>query len=195
MSTSTRSRTARTITRPTIRPVTGTATRARSRVLRPLLAVGLLAATGSASTPTAAVAAPAAVSVATPSAVTAVPTLVTATFGLQATRIAAAQKGDPYRWGASGPSAFDCSGLVYYVYKKRLGKDLPRTASAQRLATVRIATSSIRPGDLVFFTSYGRVYHVGIYAGGNKVWHAPRPGQRVQLSTIWTRGWVAGRVR
>jgi len=157
--------------------------------------VGLLAATGSAISPTAAVAAPAAVSVATPSAVTAVPTLVTATFGLQATRIAAAQKGDPYRWGASGPSAFDCSGLVYYVYKKRLGKDLPRTASAQRLATVRIATSSIRPGDLVFFTSYGRVYHVGIYAGGNKVWHAPRPGQRVQLSTIWTRGWVAGRVR
>ncbi|HET7799989.1 MAG TPA: C40 family peptidase [Humibacillus xanthopallidus] len=187
MSTSTRSRTTRTSTRSTTRTVSRTVTRAPSRVLAPLLAAGLLAATGSAVAPTAATAAP--------SVATAVPSLVTATFGLQATRIAAAQKGDPYRWGASGPSAFDCSGLVYYVYKKRLGKNLPRTASAQRLATVRIAKSSIRPGDLVFFTSYGRVYHVGVYAGGNKVWHAPRPGQRVQLSTIWTRAWVAGRVR
>jgi cell wall-associated NlpC family hydrolase len=171
-------------------------TRIRSRIIAPLLAAGLIAATGSALSPSAASAAPTATSAAAPAAVTTLaPSLVTAAFGLQATRIAAAQKGDPYRWGASGPNAFDCSGLVYYVYKKRLGKNLPRTASAQRLATVRIAKAGIRPGDLVFFTSYGRVYHVGVYAGGNRVWHAPRPGQRVQLSRIWTRAWVAGRVR
>ncbi|WP_404387301.1 C40 family peptidase [Humibacillus xanthopallidus] len=166
--------------------------RIRSRILSPLLAAGLLAATGSALAPAAASAAPSA----SPAAASALaPTLITASVGLRATRIAAAQRGDPYRWGASGPSAFDCSGLVYYVYTKQLGKKLPRTASAQRLATVRIAKASIRPGDLVFFTSYGRVYHVGVYAGSNKVWHSPRPGQRVQLSTIWTRAWVAGRVR
>ena len=171
-------------------------TRIRSRIVTPLLAAGLLAATGSALAPAAASAAPSAspatVTTAAPSLT---PTLITASLGLRATRIAAAQRGDPYRYGSSGPSAFDCSGLVYYVYTKQLGKKLPRTASAQRLATVRIAKASIRPGDLVFFTSYGRVYHVGVYAGSNKVWHSPRPGQRVQLSTIWTRAWVAGRVR
>jgi len=169
--------------------------RIRSRIVTPLLAAGLLAATGSALSPSAATAAISAAPAATVSAASLAPTLITASFGVRATRIAAAQRGDPYRWGASGPSAFDCSGLVYYVYTKQLGKRLPRTASAQRLATVRIAKASIRPGDLVFFTSYGRVYHVGVYAGSNKVWHAPRPGQRVQLSTIWTRAWVAGRVR
>jgi cell wall-associated NlpC family hydrolase len=169
--------------------------RIRSRIVSPLLAAGLLAATGGALSPAAASAAPSAAPSATVSAASLAPTLITSSLGLRATRIAAAQRGDPYRWGASGPSAFDCSGLVYYVYTKQLGKKLPRTASAQRLATVRIAKASIRPGDLVFFTSYGRVYHVGVYAGSNKVWHSPRPGQRVQLSTIWTRAWVAGRVR
>lgn len=115
--------------------------------------------------------------------------------GLKAVRIAAAQKGKPYRWGGAGPSSFDCSGLVYYVYKKRLNVSLPRTANAQRLKTIRIAKSSMRPGDLVFFMSGGRAYHVGIYAGAGKVWHSPRPGQRVQLSKLWTTRWVAGRIR
>ena len=87
--------------------------RIRSRMLSPLLAAGLLAATGSALAPAAASAAPSA-SPATASAPA--PTLITSSLGLRATRIAAAQRGDPYRWGASGPSAFDCAGLVYYVY-------------------------------------------------------------------------------
>ena len=115
--------------------------------------------------------------------------------GLKAVRIAAAQKGKPYRWGGAGPSSFDCSGLVYYIYKKRLHVSLPRTANAQRLKTIRIAKASHRPGDLVFFMSGGRAYHVGIYAGHGKIWHSPRPGQRVQLSKLWTSRWVAGRVR
>ena len=114
------------------------------------------------------------------------------TLGL---RITAAQVGKWYRWGYAGPTYFDCSGLVYYVYHKRLGRNLPRTANAQRLATIRIYKSNVLPGDLVFFMSGGRAYHVGVYAGYGKVWHAPRPGQRVQLSRIWTTSWVAGRVR
>ncbi len=120
---------------------------------------------------------------------------ITAARGLQAVRIAAAQRGKPYRWGGAGPWSFDCSGLVYYVYKKRLHISIPRTANAQRLAAVRIAKWQIRPGDLVFFMSYGRAYHVGIYAGHGLIWHAPRPGQRVKLQRIWTTHWVAGRVR
>lgn len=114
--------------------------------------------------------------------------------GRAAVKIAAAQQGDPYQYGAAGPSAFDCSGLVYYTYRTRLGVGVPRTASAQRLASVRISKSNLQQGDLIFFLSGGRVYHVGIYAGYGKVWHSPKPGQRVQLSRIWTTSWVAGRM-
>jgi cell wall-associated NlpC family hydrolase len=120
---------------------------------------------------------------------------ISAATGLRAVRIAAAQRGKPYRWGGSGPRSFDCSGLVYYVYKKRLHISLPRTANAQRRAAIRIAKTHVRPGDLVFFMSHGRAYHVGIYAGHGRIWHAPRPGQRVKLQKIWTSHWRAGRVR
>jgi cell wall-associated NlpC family hydrolase len=114
--------------------------------------------------------------------------------GRTAVRVAAAQQGDPYRYGAAGPSAFDCSGLVYYTFRTRLGVGVPRTANAQRLASVRISKAHIQQGDLIFFMSGGRAYHVGIYAGYGKVWHSPRPGQRVQLSKLWTTSWVAGRM-
>ncbi|WP_323097347.1 C40 family peptidase [Intrasporangium sp. YIM S08009] len=123
------------------------------------------------------------------------PTAVSIARGQSAVRIAAAQRGKPYRWGGAGPRSFDCSGLVYYVYKKRLHVQLPRTANAQRLKTIRIAKSSVRPGDLIFFMSHGRAYHVGIYAGHGKIWHSPRPGQRVKLQKIWTSQWRAGRIR
>jgi len=120
-----------------------------------------------------------------------------ATLGQQAVTISAAQKGKPYRYGAVGPNAFDCSGLVVYVYDTRLHKRLPRTATAQRKATVRVAKSSIRPGDLVFFasSSTASVTHVGVYAGGGKVWHSPHTGDHVRLTTLWTTHWTAGRVQ
>ncbi len=168
---------------------------ARSMLMTPLRAAALNAGMSSGSvsgTATSAVAATPAQ--AAPQTVRMQPT-ATLTLGTRGLRIAAAQKGDPYRWGASGPSAFDCSGLVYYAYHKVLGRNLPRTANAQRLASMRIAKSAVRPGDLIFFMSSGRAYHVGVYAGYGKIWHAPRPGQRVQLSRIWTSAWVAGRVR
>ena len=120
-----------------------------------------------------------------------------ATIAQQAVTISAAQKGKPYRYGAVGPRAFDCSGLVVYVYNTKLHKRLPRTATDQRRATVRIAKSSIRPGDLVFFapSATSRVTHVGVYAGHGKIWHSPKPGGYVKLSTLWTTHWTAGRVR
>lgn len=78
---------------------------------------------------------------------------------------AAAQKGDPYRYGAAGPDAFDCSGLTLYSYGKA-GKKLPRTAQAQYNSTRHISAGSLQPGDLVFIgNSSGSIYHVGIYAG------------------------------
>jgi cell wall-associated NlpC family hydrolase len=109
-------------------------------------------------------------------------------------RIAASKHGTPYRYGASGPRAFDCSGYTRWVFA-RVGRHLPRTSRAQRAATRHIRRSDRRRGDLVFFSHGGRVYHVGIYAGHNRVWHAPRTGQRVRREHIWTRSVSYGRVR
>ncbi len=103
-----------------------------------------------------------------------------------------AQKGDPYRYGAAGPNAFDCSGLIYYGYRKS-GKTLGRTAQAQYNKSKHISKSSRRVGDLVFFGSTSNIYHVGVYAGSGKIWHAPRTGTRVRLEAIWTKNVHYGR--
>lgn len=105
---------------------------------------------------------------------------------------ARSRAGDPYRYGAAGPNAFDCSGLVQWSYRQ-VGKRLPRTSGAQAGATRRIAHP--RRGDLVFFTSGGHVYHVGIYAGNHTIWHASRPGVPVRKERIWTGSVFYGRVR
>jgi cell wall-associated NlpC family hydrolase len=114
--------------------------------------------------------------------------------GSRAVGIAASKAGTPYAYGAEGPGAFDCSGFTGWVWS-RLGRDLPRTSAAQAGATQRIAARDARPGDLVFFTGSGGVYHVGIYAGDHAVWHAPRPGEGVQRDRIWTSSVFYGRVR
>jgi cell wall-associated NlpC family hydrolase len=107
--------------------------------------------------------------------------------------IAASKKGTPYRYGAVGPNAFDCSGYTRWVFA-RVGRHLPRTSSAQAGAVRRVSRSARRSGDLVFFRSGGHVYHVGIYAGHGYVWHAPRTGQRVHREKLWTRAVSYGRV-
>ena len=101
--------------------------------------------------------------------------------------------GVPYRRGGSTPRGFDCSGFTSYVFRK-VGVSLPHSATAQMHRARRISRSQARPGDLVFFRSGGRAYHVGIYAGGNRVLHSPRPGQRVKTAGIWTRNVSFGRV-
>lgn len=83
---------------------------------------------------------------------------------VRAMNIALTKRGDPYVWGATGPNAFDCSGLVYYSYK-RLGKYLPRIAQDQRNHTQWVSYTNRRPGDLVFFAHGSYVFHVGIYIG------------------------------
>jgi cell wall-associated NlpC family hydrolase len=108
--------------------------------------------------------------------------------------VAAAQQGDPYRYGAAGPNAFDCSGLTSYAFRQA-GVAIPRTSSAQRGATRRIPAGAARPGDLVFFQSGGRVYHVGFYAGNHQVLHSPYTGTRVRKERIWTSAVSFGRVR
>ncbi|MER6027058.1 C40 family peptidase [Streptomyces sp. NPDC001851] len=127
----------------------------------------------------------------------AVPGLATdasaATLATKALEVAASKKGSPYQWGAIGPHRFDCSGLTLYSFKKA-GKTLPRTAAQQYNKTHHISALSRKAGDLVFFHSGSSVYHVGIYAGHGKIWHAPRTGAVVRLEKIWTRSVWYGRV-
>jgi cell wall-associated NlpC family hydrolase len=112
----------------------------------------------------------------------------------KALQVASSKKGAPYKYGASGPSRFDCSGLTLYSYKKA-GKKLPRTAQQQFNKTRHVSASSRQRGDLVFFHSGNSVYHVGIYAGSGKIWHSPKTGSWVKLEKIWTKRVWYGRVR
>lgn len=89
--------------------------------------------------------------------------------------------GSPYVWGATGPNAFDCSGLVQAAYQSA-GVSLPRTTYAQIDAGRRIPRSALLPGDLVFF--YSGVSHVGIYVGHGQMIHAPNPSAPVRLAPI-----------
>lgn len=114
-------------------------------------------------------------------------------LGVRAMKVASAQAGDPYVYGAAGPDAFDCSGLTSYSFK-RAGKTIPRTSSAQRGAARHVKAKHRRVGDLVFFHGSSGVYHVGIYAGKNRIWHAPSTGRTVTRENIWTSSVSYGRV-
>ncbi|WP_030985211.1 C40 family peptidase [Streptomyces sp. NRRL S-1813] len=116
-----------------------------------------------------------------------------ASVSVHALRVAASKGGSPYRYGAQGPQAFDCSGLTVYSFK-RAGRALPRTAAAQYSRTRHIPAASRRRGDLVFFHSRSGIYHVGIYAGRGRMWHAPKAGSVVRLERIWSRSVWYGRV-
>src|SRR5688572_18880065 len=109
------------------------------------------------------------------------------------------QQGDRYRYGAAGPNAFDCSGLVYYATRRAGFDRVPRTSSQQARFMDRVSRKRMRPGDFVFFTGRSGVYHVGFYAGrrdGRRVvLHAPSTGSRVRTEAIWTDRWFAGTLR
>ena len=103
------------------------------------------------------------------------------TRGLRAVQIANRLTGIPYVWGGASPrSGFDCSGLVQYVYA-RLGISLPHYTVSQFHRGRAVSRSSLRPGDLVFFSGLN---HVGIYAGGGKYIHAPRTGLTVRWASL-----------
>jgi cell wall-associated NlpC family hydrolase len=118
-----------------------------------------------------------------------------------ATAVAVAdnQKGDPYRYGAAGPNAFDCSGLMYYSFRRAGFSNMPRTSSAQSHFATHIKKRNMRRGDLMFFYDGGGVYHVGVYVGSSHghrlVLHAPHTGSRVHVERLWTNKWFAGTLR
>jgi peptidoglycan DL-endopeptidase CwlO len=89
--------------------------------------------------------------------------------------------GSPYRYGATGPNAFDCSGLVSWAFKKA-GVSLPRTSRAMSRVGTPVSRDQLRPGDLVFF--YKPVSHVGIYLGDGKIVHASSRKSPVKISDM-----------
>ncbi|MCB5165878.1 NlpC/P60 family protein [Streptomyces bambusae] len=105
----------------------------------------------------------------------------------QAVAFAYGAIGRPYVWGATGPRAFDCSGLTQAAWRAA-GVSLPRTTYTQINAGRRISRSQLAPGDLVFF--YSGISHVGLYIGGGKMIHAPRPGSTVRIAPIDEMPWA-----
>lgn len=94
--------------------------------------------------------------------------------------------GNKYVWGATGPNSFDCSGLVQYVYKNALGKNIPRTSYEQSKFGKAVDKKDLQVGDLVFFDTMGkgRVSHVGMYVGNNEFVHAANAKSGIKKSKL-----------
>ena len=90
--------------------------------------------------------------------------------------------GCPYVWAASGPRAFDCSGLAMWCYA-RVGISLPHSSSEQYDSGQHVSRKDLEPGDLVFFGS--PIHHVGIYIGGGDMIEAPYTGMRVRVASAF----------
>ena len=101
-----------------------------------------------------------------------------------AVNFAMAQIGKPYKYGASGPDGYDCSGLVMAAYASA-GVSIPRTSEAQQSGLTSVSLSDLQVGDLVFF--YGGS-HVGMYIGNGQVVHAPTEGDVVKISDMNSMG-------
>ena len=101
---------------------------------------------------------------------------------------AAKYKGVPYVFGGTTTKGFDCSGYVQYVFKDCKAK-LPRLADEQALQGIFVTQNQLRPGDLVFFTTYAAgASHVGIYAGDGQFWSASS-SKGVMLSSLKDDYW------
>ena len=86
--------------------------------------------------------------------------------------------GSPYGWGATGPSAFDCSGLMYWAYQQ-LGQTIPRTSQAQLAGGTPVSLDQLQPGDIIGY--YPGTTHVGMYIGNGQIVHASDYGIPVQI--------------
>ena len=84
--------------------------------------------------------------------------------------------GSPYAWGATGPTRFDCSGLVVWSFAQ-VGVQVPRTSQEQARSGMPVARDQVLPGDVIVY--YANASHVGIYAGAGEVIHASTYGRPV----------------
>ena len=113
-------------------------------------------------------------------------------------RTALSYRGTPYRMGARGRGAFDCSGFTSFLFAKA-GSPLPRTAREQFRNGIKISKEQMQPGDLVFFkNTYRRgVSHVGVYIGNGNFVHASSSGRGVRVDSLngryYARHWAGAR--
>ncbi|HEY8606334.1 MAG TPA: C40 family peptidase [Noviherbaspirillum sp.] len=91
-----------------------------------------------------------------------------------------------YKYGGNAPeNGLDCSGLVRYVFREVLGKELPRTSEEISRVGTHVDRSELQPGDLVFYNTLRRGFsHVGIYLGDNKFIHSPSAGGQVRIESM-----------
>jgi len=113
------------------------------------------------------------------------------TVGAQALQAALTRVGDPYVWGAAGPSQFDCSGLVVWAFAQE-GISLPHYTGDLWNSGVHVARNDLEPGDLVFF--FADISHVGIYVGNGLMIDAPDFGVPVHVEPVYWSAYV-GAVR
>ncbi|WP_081788457.1 C40 family peptidase [Candidatus Blastococcus massiliensis] len=115
------------------------------------------------------------------------PSGVAATSGAAQVAVdtALAQVGDRYVWGASGPDAFDCSGLTSFAYRAA-GVSLPHSSRSQSQMGRPVSRGELQPGDLVFF--YSPVSHVGMYIGNGQMVHASTSSQPVKVASVDSMG-------
>ncbi|WP_243459159.1 C40 family peptidase [Pseudomonas fluorescens] len=101
--------------------------------------------------------------------------------------------GVPYRWGGTTVSkGFDCSGLLFYLFRSEAGIHIPRTTTAMLKSSAKtIARQHLKRGDAVFFKHNGRqrMNHVGIYIGNDRFIHAPRTGKHIRIDSLSNRYW------
>lgn len=103
----------------------------------------------------------------------------TTAAGEAAVAFATAQIGKPYKWGATGPGSYDCSGLTSQAWAAA-GRPIPRTSQEQWRLLPRIDIQDMRPGDLIIY--HADASHVGMYVGDGAIVHSPRPGRNVTLA-------------
>lgn len=108
-------------------------------------------------------------------------------------KIALSKLGSPYKYAASGPNSFDCSGFTMWCYAQ-VGVSLPHSSRAQINVGERVSRANLQPGDLVFF-GRTRIHHVGMYIGGGNFVHSPRTGDVVKISSLAGRSDYVGACR
>jgi cell wall-associated NlpC family hydrolase len=108
-----------------------------------------------------------------------------------ALRAALTQRGKPYLWGAAGPDAYDCSGLVVWAYAQE-GISLPHYTGSLWNDGEHVSRSDLQPGDLVFFGA--SIDHVGFYIGNGLMVDAPHTGAVVRVEQVWWNQYI-GAVR
>lgn len=109
---------------------------------------------------------------------------------------ALSQMGNKYRRGGTAPdNGFDCSGFMYWVFSQH-GYELPRRAVAQSQVGEKVKRGELKPGDLVAF-KIRTGYHTGLYIGGGKFVHSPRPGKSIEEADMneayWAKSFIGAR--